>query len=344
MFRVLHGRWVLAPVALLILALLPGAGGVAAQPATAPPAQATRLPTDPVPDPHLAGVQWFAPTGHTLRGSFLDYWNRYGGLAQFGYPITEEMTEPGGPTAHLPLTVQYFQRARFEHHPENAGTLYEVELGLLGRELHTPDPRVPAQANPSVTYFPETGHNVPIQFKRYWDAHGGLFVNGYPISEAFNEVNPSDGRTYLVQYFERERFEYHPENAGTPYEVELGLLGVQMALKLGYFGLSSTPPISYPAFGHAPDLSWVAGQVRATRIQGGCVFVQYTTAGEMVAPNGQAWGDAQTAGIAVDGAYVVLFGHKATAGDPVQVCPGGVPYVVDRVQANAGTGGRLTPP
>jgi hypothetical protein len=28
-----------------------------------------------------------------------------------------------------------------------------------------------------------------------------------------------------VQYFERNRFEYHPENAGTPYEIQLGLLG-----------------------------------------------------------------------------------------------------------------------
>jgi hypothetical protein len=30
-----------------------------------------------------------------------------------------------------------------------------------------------------------------------------------------------------VQYFERNRFEYHPENAGTPFEVLLGLLGNQ---------------------------------------------------------------------------------------------------------------------
>jgi hypothetical protein len=29
----------------------------------------------------------------------------------------------------------------------------------------------------------------------------------------------------LVQYFERNRFEYHPENVGTDYEVQLGLIG-----------------------------------------------------------------------------------------------------------------------
>jgi hypothetical protein len=35
-----------------------------------------------------------------------------------------------------------------------------------------------------------------------------------------------DGR--LVQYFERARMELHPELAGTPYEVQLGHLGVQV--------------------------------------------------------------------------------------------------------------------
>ena len=45
------------------------------------------------------------------------------------------------------------------------------------------------------------------------------------ISEPFAEVNPADGKTYIVQYFERNRFEYHPEFAGTPDAVLLGLLG-----------------------------------------------------------------------------------------------------------------------
>ena len=50
---------------------------------------------------------------------------------------------------------------------------------------------------------------------------------GYPLSEPFQERNPSDGKTYLVQYFERNRLEHHPEYIGTPSEVLLGLLGVQ---------------------------------------------------------------------------------------------------------------------
>jgi hypothetical protein len=44
-------------------------------------------------------------------------------------------------------------------------------------------------------------------------------------------VSPTDGKEYQVQYFERNRFEYHPEFAGTRFEVQLGLLGANM-LKL----------------------------------------------------------------------------------------------------------------
>src|SRR5258708_568321 len=65
--------------------------------------------TDRVPDPEQPGVRWFAPTGHTLRGAFLDYWTQYGGVAQFGYSLTEEFTEPDGPDHQL-LMVQYFER------------------------------------------------------------------------------------------------------------------------------------------------------------------------------------------------------------------------------------------
>ena len=149
---------------------------------------ATRiLLTDPVPDPHQDGVVWFAATGHTLRGEFLDYWNKNGGLAQFGYPITEEFTEPSGP-GNKPLAVQYFERNRFEHHPENAGTPYEVLLGTLGTQFHAPDP--PAAPAAGAEYSSETGHNIWGEFKTYWETHGGLAVHGYPITEQFRGSEP----------------------------------------------------------------------------------------------------------------------------------------------------------
>ena len=37
----------------------------------------------------------------------------------------------------------------------------------------------------------------------------------------------ADGDTVLTQYFERAVFEYHPENADTPYAVLLRRLGAE---------------------------------------------------------------------------------------------------------------------
>ena len=61
--------------------------------------------------------------------------------------------------------------------------------------------------------FPETGKTVCDPFLTYWDAHGGLAQQGLPLTDEFTEVSPSDGKPYTVQYFERARFEKHPENA-----------------------------------------------------------------------------------------------------------------------------------
>ena len=157
----------------------------------------------------------FPQTGYTVPPEFMPYWQAHGGLAIFGYPISAVRTEGG-------YEVQYFERNRFEYHPELKSTAYEVELGLLGTLL-TADrtfPKAMSFANTSTSYyFPQTGHSLSGLFLRYWNSHGGLALFGYPISEVFTENG------YSVQYFERNRFEYHPEHAGTAYEVQLGLLG-----------------------------------------------------------------------------------------------------------------------
>jgi hypothetical protein len=196
-------------------------------------------PTTRVPNPQQPGVAYFEPTGHTLRGSFLRYWQANGGLAQFGYPITEEFAEVN-PDDGKTYTVQYFERARFEYHPEFAGTRYEVLLGLLGHTITANRKQevvfLPVNRSnaPGTRYFPETGHTMAAEFVGYWERTGGLAVYGYPISEPFYETSPTDGQTYLVQYFERNRFEYHPELAGTQYEVLLGLLGSEVLRLRGW--------------------------------------------------------------------------------------------------------------
>ncbi|MDQ5865944.1 MAG: hypothetical protein M3390_09450 [Chloroflexota bacterium] len=307
---------------------------------TPTPASRTVLLTDPVPDPRQPGVLWFAPTGHTLRGNFLDYWNKNGGLPQFGYPITEEFTEPIGPEG-APIMVQYFERARFEHHPENAGTPHEVLLGALGREFHPQDPPAepligPAIFPPVLIYFNETGHNLGGTFLRYWNQHGGLAIHGYPISEEFEEKSPIDGKTYKVQYFERSRFELHPENAGSPYEVLLGPLGTQLSRRNGY------PYDRYPPYGHAADWSWVAGQFRPPFLMcAGCLCdsVRYEqNPGRALGPVGPVWEKAREDPLMAEPnsrmvrpwSTVVLFGRKLAPDDPAaDDCFSGSYFVAD---------------
>jgi outer membrane protein assembly factor BamB len=119
-------------------------------PAPAPPSAATAAPPQPAPAPVPAapsgrlpterssprpGAIYFSETGHNVSGAFQTFFLARGGLEQFGYPLTEEFQEPSQDGSGQVFTVQYFQRARFEYHPEHAGTPYEVQLGLLGSEL-----------------------------------------------------------------------------------------------------------------------------------------------------------------------------------------------------------------
>lgn len=182
--------------------------------------------------PAPAGAQertrCFTETGHCISGPILEYWEQNGGLAVFGYPISDLRVETNndgwtGPT-------QWFERDRLEDHANEglgvlAGRLGASYLELQGRPWET-FPRV-SSAPAGCRYFPETGHSLCGRFLTYWERNGGLERFGYPITEAYQETitGPDSFWTGTVQYFERRRMEYHPEFAGTPYEVLLGLLG-----------------------------------------------------------------------------------------------------------------------
>ncbi len=171
-------------------------------------------------------VRYFPETGHSVGHGFLRYWEAFGGLPTFGYPITDEFQENG-------VTVQYFQRARFEWHPGAWPSHFDVLLGLLGSKLAqqqgllntAPFQRVSNAQNANCTYFDATGHGVCSRFRDYWESHGGLTVLGYPISQEFQQ----NGVT--VQYFERQRLEFHPANS-PQWQVEGGLLGTEIYQKM----------------------------------------------------------------------------------------------------------------
>jgi hypothetical protein len=200
--------------------------------------------------PTAAASDYYADTGHYLYGQFRDYWNGNGGLLQFGFPITKVFDQKSENGQTYP--TQYLQRAVFEQHPENKGTPFEV----LGRRLSAlqtsdrakTDPNFQPVGNPNDgrLWFKETNHTLGgsdpanAAIRSFWEKAGNgdiqrsVQIFGYPFSEPFDEQNPpvpaGDGQTHRVQYFERYRLEYHPENPD-PYKVLLGLLGVTQADK-----------------------------------------------------------------------------------------------------------------
>ena len=96
-----------------------------------------------------------------------------------------------------------------------SGTLAAVAGGALASGM--------LQA-PTCRTYAETGHKICGKFLTYWDQHGGLAQQGYPISDEFVEVSDLNGQPYTVQYFERAVFELHPELAA-PNNVLLSQLG-----------------------------------------------------------------------------------------------------------------------
>ena len=135
---------------------------------------------------------------------------------------------------------------RYPDRMTRAATLIAGEVGRLGvdrlAQLGRPwegQPKAPVAAKQGCQYFGETQHLVCDQILSYWSKNGlnldgkpgftaaeSLALFGLPITEAAVE-NGSDGKPYLTQWFERARFEYHPEVG--PNAVLLGLLGREVS-------------------------------------------------------------------------------------------------------------------
>jgi hypothetical protein len=216
----------------------------------------TNLGAQPAPAvPPSPEVLAFAETGEALSGAFLAYWRQHGALQQFGYPISPPLRDAAG------RTIQWLERARFEYHADRpAGQ--RLLLGLVGHELTRERATEPAFRRLGDTgdgaWFAATGHTLRGEFRHYWEHTGGLVIYGYPLSEAFAERNPADGRVYTVQYFERSRFEWHP---GLPerYRITIGLLGRQ--LYRGGGEIAPSPPDDRSTSTTGPSITAIGDSV-----------------------------------------------------------------------------------
>ncbi len=174
----------------------------------------------------------FAVTNQCIGGQFLARWRASGGLAINGYPLSAEFRQQleDGKT----YLVQYFERVRMEYHAENAPP-QDVLLGQFGRSILAGANGAPTSAvspREGFVHFAETQHNAAPDFFAYWQANGGLAQFGYPLTEEFTQKLP-DGKEYTVQYFERARFERHPENQA-PFTILLGQFGREILDKVSH--------------------------------------------------------------------------------------------------------------
>ena len=195
---------------------------------TAPPSPTPTIalvsgpkPSDPAPpgDPEVS--DYFEETKHNISHGFRDFWRGNGGLARFGFPLTEEFAESG-------VSVQYFERARLEFRDG------KVSVGNIGTELTQGNTTQPFRPIPFFVstddnlYFGPTRHSISGPFLTFWRDNGRIDRMGYPVSESYS---PQDGLE--IQWFERARFEWHrdfPEGR----RIVLANIGTELLQKRGW--------------------------------------------------------------------------------------------------------------
>src|SRR5688500_17604919 len=133
---------------------------------------------------------------------------------------------PGGPTCRAIVRRRTYRQQVASEGVLRMRVIVRLFLVMIFLVLSAGSPSLPAEAQGTESrYFTETKQSVKGWFWKYWQEHGGLAQQGYSISGEMQERSEIDGKTYLVQYFERAVFELHTENQA-PYNVLLSLVGV----------------------------------------------------------------------------------------------------------------------
>lgn len=128
-------------------------------------------------------------SSYAVSPLFAQFYADHGGEGLLGAPISAEVAENG-------LTVQYFQNAKLEYHPQLPGDS-QVIMGSLGQDHYGLSRCVPAASAGDSLYF-NNCHSVDPAFRDFFEKHGGVDFFGYPISEKYIYQNVA-----LAQNFER---------------------------------------------------------------------------------------------------------------------------------------------
>lgn len=144
---------------------------------------------------------FFADTGHQVAGQFFGKYSSVPNAQEiFGDPITDAFIDQTSG-----LLVQYFEKARFELHPDEPAEV-RVKLTRLGEFLYEAGEVVSIPDNfPACRFYRETRQSICYSFLEFFEENGGAAQFGYPIS-GFEIHNG-----WISQYFQLARLEWHPE-------------------------------------------------------------------------------------------------------------------------------------
>ena len=171
------------------------------------------------PDVGQADLRVYVPeTGHTLRGSFLDYWRATGAAAVFGNPVSEPFAAANG------YYSQAFENVVFQYRPEFFDThdpiMRPMPIGRMAlqpldtadgggravkryrllarvqRPLRPEDDDVLRVIDAGGLYDETTGHTVSGEILAGYRFNEGSFYLGSPLTEPYDEGGGA------VQYFE----------------------------------------------------------------------------------------------------------------------------------------------
>ncbi len=297
-------------------------------------------------------------TGHTLRGSMLDYWRATGAAAVYGNPISEPFVAPNGSYS------QAFERGIFQYRPEFLHTdepiMRLMPIGRLAlwdrvgtvrdrRRVGGGDPRIDAwrrldATNESVArvlakggvLIEATGHTISGPILAWYTFHEGAYYLGAPLSEPLLE------RGVTVQWFEGGLLQAGKDG------VALAPLAAELAPRLGIdtspvpqgdlplydevlFWTVDTPnPLGDP---YAPGAKWIEISLTEQRLWAyqGDTTISSTLVSTGLEPNST---DLGLFHVRLKFAEQDMAGFTDTTGEVLglgEAPPGTIPYAVEAV-------------
>ena len=204
----------------------------------------------------LSSDRLFPLTGWRVGGDILQFWDANGGLPIFGLPLasagatagTESVPSPrNSSSANVSSCIPNLPHPITSRWASWAMNCCSVPVVIGAAKVTVSN--YPANAAPSL----KPAAPSAVQFLDYWQSHGlasvmapasdrgSLALFGYPLTAPQLETN-SSGDHVLTQWFERARFELHP-NLTQP--VLLGRLGAEWSgqtnLDLPLLDAAATP-------------------------------------------------------------------------------------------------------